>query len=106
MFLKELGIDVQTPIYFREDNEAAIKLGEKKMTSRRSKHIDLSHRVVRFHSDRGTIKLSYVSTSKMIADMLTKCLTPPKFEKLRASVMTDVHVECNDDRYNPDYKSN
>ena len=55
MLLREIGIEVETPIHFREDNEAAIKLGENKMASRRSKHIDLRHHVVRYHSDKGTI---------------------------------------------------
>ena len=47
MLLKEIGIEVETPIHFREDNEAAIKLGENKMASHRSNHIDLCHHVVR-----------------------------------------------------------
>ena len=70
MVLRELGIEVETPIQFREDNEATIKLGENKMSSRRNKHIDLRHHVIRFHNDKGTIKLSYCPTSQMIADIL------------------------------------
>ena len=91
-------------IPFREDNEAAIKLGDNKIVSRKRKHIDLRHHVVRYHSSKGTIELSHVPTSKMIADMLTKCLPSPTFEKLREKVMTDAHIKCNDDRYDPIYK--
>ena len=41
----------------------------------------------------------------MIADMLTKCLALPDFKRLRAAVMTDAHINCNDDQFNPDYKN-
>ena len=99
MVLKELGIKVRKPIMFREDNEATIKLSENNMASARSKHIDLRHHVIRYHNKQGTICLSYCPTSEMIADMLTKCLALPAFQRLRAAVMTDEDVDVNDDRY-------
>ena len=99
MVLKEIGIKVTTPIEFKEDNEATIKLGQNKMASARSKHIDLRHHVIRYHNDKGTIRLSYVSTSKMITAMLTKCLANPTFERLRSQVMTDAGIDINNDRY-------
>lgn len=99
MVLKELGIKVKQPVTVKEDNQATIKLAENNMASARSKHIDLKHHVIRYHSAKGTIKLEYVSTSEMIADILTKCLTKPAFERLRATIMTDQHVDENDDRY-------
>ena len=74
MIFREIDIEVTTPIEFKEDNEATIKLGQNKMASARSKHIDLRHHVIRYHNDKGTIHLTYCSTSKMIVDMLTKCL--------------------------------
>ena len=99
MVLEEVGIRVQKPICIKEDNEATIKLGENNMTSARSKHIDTRHHVIRYHNAKGTIRLKYVRTSEMIADMLTKCLTRPAFERLRSTVMTDQHVTINNDRY-------
>ena len=97
MVLKEIGIRVKTPIRIREDNEATIKLGRNNMASARSKYIDLRHHVIRYHNTKGTIQLEYVESSRMIADMLTKLLTRPSFERLRATVMTDQHVDENDD---------
>ena len=99
MVLREIGIQVQTPIEFMEDNQATIKLGQNKMASARSKHIELRHHVIRYHNEKGTICLSYVSTNKMITDMLTKCLTRPNFERLRSQVMTDAKIDVNDDRF-------
>ena len=99
MVLKELGIRFETPIEILEDNEGAIKLGENKMSSSRSKHIELRHHVIRYHNDKGTIKLTHCSSSRMIADMLTKILPKPRFESLRNMVMTDEHVDVNNDRY-------
>lgn len=101
MVLKEIGIEVQTPIHFQEDNEATIKLGQNNMASARSKHIALRHHVIRYYNSKGTIQLSYCPTSEMIDDILTKCLARPGFERLRAAVMTDAHVEVNNDRFNP-----
>ena len=43
MLLREIGLKVATPIEFCEDNQAAIKLGQNKMASARSKHIELKH---------------------------------------------------------------
>ena len=99
MVLEEIGIKVKQPICIKEDNEATIKLGANNMSSARSKHIELRHHVIRYYNSKGTIKIQYVPTSKMIADMLTKFLTRPSFEKLRATVMTDKHVNVNDDKY-------
>ena len=97
MVLKEIGISVKKPIRIREDNEATIKMGRNNMASARSKHIDLRHHVIRYHNAKGTIILEYVETSKMIADMLTKLMTKPGFQNMRAAVMTDQHVDVNDE---------
>ena len=99
MVLKEIGIKVKQPISIKEDNEATMKLGENNMASARSKHIALKHHVIRYHGAKDTIKLEYVPTCKMIADILTKCLAKPSFERLRASVMTDQHIDVNDHKY-------
>ena len=99
MVLREIGIKVQTPIEFMEDNQATIKLGQNKMVSAHSKHIELRHHVIRYHNEKGTIRLSYVSANKMIADILTKCLTRPNFERLRSQVMTDAKIDINNDRF-------
>ena len=97
MLLKEIGIRVKKPIRIMEDNEATIKLGRNNMVSARSKHIDLRHHVIRYHNAKGTIQLEYIETSQMIADMLTKILAKPGFQRLRSAVMTDQHVDVNDD---------
>ena len=51
------------------------------MTSTHINHIELLHHVIRYHNAKDTIKLEYVPTSQMIADMLTitKCLPKPSF---------------------------
>ena len=97
MLLKEIEIKVKKPIRILEDNQATIKLGRNNMASARSKHIDLRHHVIRYHNEKGTIELEYIETSQMIADMLTKVLAKPGFQRLRSAVMTDQHVDVNDD---------
>ena len=97
MVLEEIGIKVKKPIRIMEDNQATIKLGRNNMASARSKHIDTRHHVIRYHNAKGTILLDYIETDKMIADMLTKVLPRPAFQRMRAAVMTNQHVNVNDD---------
>ena len=86
MILKDLGIRVQKPIQFLvEDNQAAIKLGENKMSSHRSKHIDLRHHVVRYHNAREReyriVVLSHIRNDCRYFDKVlseTEIRTPPQ----------------------------
>ena len=40
-FLKELGIKINEPVLFHEDNEACINNATNYMTTKRNKHVDL-----------------------------------------------------------------
>jgi hypothetical protein len=72
-----------TPTTMYQDNQSTIVLVNNGQTSRRTKHIE-----VRFHYTRskildGTIRIEYCPIGEMIADRLTKALTPsdsPNFE--------------------------
>ena len=80
-----------------EDNQETIQLGLINMASACSKHINLRHHVIWYHNDKGAILLVYIETDKMIADMLTKVLPRPGFQRMGAAVMTDQHVNVNDE---------
>ena len=64
-----------------EDNEGAIKLATNKHASRRTKHIDVKHHLVRDASDAQRVRVTYVRSEDQHADLLTKPLDVKKFCK-------------------------
>lgn len=65
------------------DNRSAIHLASDPQFHNRSKHIDIRHHFVRERQDDGTINIVWIPTEEMAANILTKSLPRPKFEKLR-----------------------
>ena len=63
------------------DNERAIKLATNKHASRRTKHIDAKHHLVRDASDAQKVRVAYVRSEDQHADLLTKPLDLQKFYK-------------------------
>ena len=64
-----------------EDNEWAIKLATSKHASRRTKHIDVKHHLVRDASDARKVRVACVRSEDQHADLLTKPLDMQKFYK-------------------------
>jgi kynurenine formamidase len=58
----------------REDNQSCIAYSQNALVSEKTKHIDLKYHFVKDHVQLGTIKLRYLPTGDMVADMLTKSL--------------------------------
>ena len=52
----------------------------------RSKHIDIRYRFVQENIENGKLKLEWISTDEMLADILTKPLPYPRFEQLRKAL--------------------
>ena len=64
-----------------EDNEGDIKLATNKHASRRAKHIDIKHHLVRDASDARKVRVAYVRSEDQHADLLKKPLDLQKFYK-------------------------
>ena len=47
-FLNELGIQIDEPVLFREDNQACVTMATNFVTNKRTKHIDVKHHVIRY----------------------------------------------------------
>ena len=62
-----------------ENNGGAIKLATNKHASRRIKHIDVKHHLVRDASDARKVRVAYVRSEDPHADLLTKPLHMQKF---------------------------
>ncbi len=50
---------------------------------RKTKHIDIRHHFIRERISDGTIELCFIGTTEMTADILTKALHKPTFQRLR-----------------------
>ncbi|EPZ36131.1 hypothetical protein O9G_005796 [Rozella allomycis CSF55] len=89
MWIKELlfelnpSINQNRPITIHEDNNGCIDLTKKTTQHGKTKHIAIKHHFVREQIKNGTIKLQRCNTENMIADIFTKALAKPSFEKLR-----------------------
>lgn len=75
-----------------EDNQGAIALAKNPAHHSRTKHIDIKYHYIRDAVSTKEIKLKYCPTQEMIADLLTKGLPRPQFEKLRLELgVTKIH---------------
>lgn len=70
---------VKETIPLKGDNQSSITLAHNPVLHSRTKHIDTQHYYIRDEVSSGRIKLTYVPTTEMIADGLTKPLTHAKF---------------------------
>lgn len=78
-FESELFADATPSIQLNCDNQGAIKLATNNNYHARTKHIDVKNYFIREKLAEGIIKLSYLNTKEMIADIMTK---PVNFAKL------------------------
>ena len=77
--LKDLAMVVDTVDIFA-DNQSAIKLVKNPVVSNRSKHIDVVYHFARERVARKEVKIAYVKTNDMLADMLTKPVEKAKLD--------------------------
>ena len=86
-FLEQQGYTVG-PATVYEDNQSAIKLAENgRSNSSRTRHIAIRYFFVSDKIASGEIKVEYLNTSDMIADILTKPLQGALFRRLRSLLL-------------------
>ena len=68
-------------IRIHEDNEGAMKMAENRFSSRRTRHIDVKHHMVRDALDGEIIRVEYIKSREQHADVLTKAINAKSFEK-------------------------
>ena len=61
-------------IIIREDNGGAIKMATNRFSSRRTRHEDVKHHIVRDAVESGVVRILYVKSGEQHADVLTKAL--------------------------------
>ena len=71
---------VDDNIITREDNEGAIKMATNRFSSRRTRHVDVKHHIVRDAVESGVVRIHYAKSGEQHADVLTKALDIDTFE--------------------------
>ena len=73
--LQELGFSLPITPILHQDNMSTIQIFHQPGNSGKTKHISLRYNIVRELCANGTIKVQYLPTEEMIADILTKAVT-------------------------------
>jgi hypothetical protein len=86
LWMRKLLADLSKPVGSVEvmgDNMGMLSALRNPVQSVRTKHIDVAHHFARERVARKEVTLTYVPTERMVADALTKALSPQKFEFCR-----------------------
>ena len=86
LFLTIHRLPIPQPFPLLCDNQSALALMESEAISSRSKHIDVRYHFIREHIAQGSFHTTWIPTSDMTADILTKPLLPPLLLKHRNSL--------------------
>ena len=70
--LKSIGIKFSGPFKMFEDNQGGIALATNALTTNRTKHIDVRYHFFRQCVQRNQVKVIWIPTLDMVADILTK----------------------------------
>jgi hypothetical protein len=81
--LNELRIAQTLPTKIFEDNQACIHMASNRMITGRNKHMEIKQHYVRHLAHNKTVHLVYIQTKRQRADILTKNLSLPDFERMR-----------------------
>ena len=79
----ELGSTTTEPFTIYEDNQSTISMAKNPQFHGRAKHVAIKYHFVREHVNKGSVRLKYCPTKRMVADILTKGLPRVQFTKLR-----------------------
>ena len=69
------------------DNQGALKMCNNLGAVRRTRHMEIKYFHIVDLVKNGTIEILYKATKELLADMLTKALARPQFEKLRGGLL-------------------
>ena len=94
IFLIAQGEDVDHAVTTYQDNTSTIHLVSAVGKELRTKHLRVRQNLVKELEHLGEIKIKYLPTIEMVADMLTKPLCGSKFKEMVQSVMGDDTNPC------------
>ena len=77
---------IERPLKIFCDNKSAVLYSNNNRSSTKSKHIDIKFLVVKERVQSGQISIEHIGTNSMLADPLTKGLTPKAFHEHTAHI--------------------
>lgn len=90
------GLNMKT-VTILNDNQSAKNMSENPIINSKSKHIHIREHFIREAVISGNVKIEYLPTDEMIADIFTKSLSGPKFVKFRNDLgLTEVRQEVDE----------
>ena len=84
--LQYIGLEQSAPTVLFCDNQSAIRLVRNPEFHKRTKHIDVQFHFIRENQEDGTIDVQYTQNDQKLADIFTKPLHGPLFQKLRDAI--------------------
>ena len=69
------------------DNQAALSIAGDLSSVNRTKHIELKYFYIQDLVEKKKIKINFLRTENMIADLLTKALDKNKFQRFRNMIL-------------------
>ncbi|KAJ1523172.1 hypothetical protein ONE63_001063 [Megalurothrips usitatus] len=84
--LQEVTPDFKFPVSIRSDNQGAIACIAQDALSRKLRFTDIRYHFLKDLCDEGKLKIDYVSTQDMVADICTKGLPGPRHQLLCGSL--------------------
>jgi hypothetical protein len=81
--LTELEYPIDGPLIIFEDNQGCVSYGKRRLNQSSMKHIDLKYHFLREEIANLTLELQRVPSADNIADVFTKALAKPTFQKFR-----------------------
>lgn len=84
------GIPVP-PMKILCDNQATVQILDKDDHHQSTKHMDVKLHFIRDYVSSGIISVSWISTDKQEADILTKCVATPRFKELTGKLVVAVN---------------
>ena len=82
LLLKELQVATKSPMKLYSDNKAAISIAHNPVHHDRTKHVEVDRHFIKEKIEEGSICIPYVASKDQTADILTKGLPRPLFEKM------------------------
>lgn len=80
--LADLGFEQPNPTRINEENQSCIKLANSTKAFTRIKHLSIKYHFLKDLVQAKIVELHYCPTDKMLADVLTKALSAPRFKSL------------------------
>lgn len=87
--MERFGMKDDDATVLESDNMGAIHLTSKSIFHGRTKHVEIQYHWIREIVNQGSIKLKHCPTVDMVADLLTKPLGKPQFQRLRIKLGLD-----------------